>query len=417
MTQHEELLKEVVGGAFLPKTPDRIGIAVSGGGDSMALMVMLAELQACLRTELFAVTVNHGLRPEARQEALLVAETAADLGIKHDILTWSGWDGQGNLQDRARRARYDLLADWARRRGIPVIALAHTADDQAETVLMRLARASGADGLSAMSARRRLDGVTLVRPMLTLRRSDLRDFLRVRGRTWVEDPSNSDSRYERVRIREAMTLLEPLGLTVPALCNVADNLSSIRETLNWYTFTEARGLVGFEAGDLLIARAGFRLLRPEIARRLLQRALMWVGGAEYPPRRTAMHLLQEAISAGTGMTLMGCRITVDTQAIRIFREFNAVAHLSAPVRETWDGRWKLDGPWPDAAEIAVLGEAGLAECPAWRDTGLPRASLLASPAVWHRGVLIAAPLAGRAEGWTATLVRDTESYFAALLTD
>ncbi|MFV2034995.1 MAG: tRNA lysidine(34) synthetase TilS, partial [Halocynthiibacter sp.] len=183
-------LLEMAGGAFQTERPACIGVAVSGGSDSMALLCLLSQL--CERHKahrLSVVTVDHGLRPDAAAEATHVAETCAGLGHQHTVLHWRGWDRSGNLQDRARQARYSLIADWATASGISTVALGHTADDQAENFLIRLARESGVDGLSGMSSRRKIKDVMFLRPMLTATRSELRDFLRDRGIRWVDDPS------------------------------------------------------------------------------------------------------------------------------------------------------------------------------------------------------------------------------------
>jgi len=420
LTGAERLLCEVVGGHFLPTPPEKIGIAVSGGSDSTALLTLLTDFVAGSGgSTLHVVTVDHGLRPEAAEEARAVARLAGELGHTHDTLRWTGWDGRGNTQDAARRARYDLMADWAEARGIDTVALGHTADDQAETVLMRLARAAGADGLSGMSVRRRHHGVTFVRPMLTLRRCDLRQMLRRRGRGWIEDPSNEDAAYDRVRIRQAMDHLVAVGLTVPALASVAANSAAIRDTLDWYAFTEARACVRIEGGDVILPLRDLRRLRPEILRRILIAALQWLTGADYPPRRRAMALLAEAVRHGTDMTLHGCHALVAGGELRLMRETGAVAPLTAVPGTLWDGRWQLDPPpghdLPKDAEIRALGDQGLAQCPGWRDTGVPRASLAGTPSAWSGERLVAAPLAGRPEGWSARLVRGEDAFFGSFL--
>ncbi|MGR3453463.1 tRNA lysidine(34) synthetase TilS [Pseudooceanicola sp.] len=419
LTGAERLLREVVAGHFLPGPPERIGVAVSGGSDSTALLLLLSDFASEAGVRLHVVTVDHGLRPEAAAEARGVAALAADLGHSHDTLRWTGWDGQGNLQDAARRARFDLMAEWAAERGIGTVALGHTADDQAETILMRLARAAGADGLSGMPVQRRHRCITFLRPMLGLRRCDLRAMLRRRGQAWVEDPSNTDTSYERVRARQALAHLQPLGLTVPTLAAVASNSAAIRDTLDWYAFTEARACVRIEGGDVVIPLRDLRRLRPEILRRILVAALHWLTGAEYPPRRRAMELLAESVRHGSDMTLHGCHAMVKAGDLRLMREAKAAADASAAPGELWDGRWRLTPPpgrgVPKNAEIRALGSAGLAECPAWRETRRPRASLVASPAVWCGEALIAAPLAGRGDGWSARLVRGEEDFFGAFL--
>ena len=170
-----------------------------------------------------------------------------------------------------------------------------------------------------------------------------------------------------------------------------------------------------EGGDVIIDREGLATLSPEIARRLLQEALIWVGGAEYPPRGAAMARLLEALAQGRSRTLHGCRITTRKAWLRIAREESAVAGLRVPAGEIWDRRWRLCGPRMEGAEIAALGAEGLAALPAGPAVGLPAASLRASPAVWRGDRLVAAPLAGFGNGWRAELTRRDGHDFAAVL--
>lgn len=411
----EDLLTGRIAGFFSPSPPAEIGVAVSGGSDSLALLVLLSDWRDAGGPVLRAVTVDHGLRPEAAAEAAEVAALCRGMDVAHDTLEWRGWDGRGNLADAARRARYGLMASWAESHGLEQVALGHTADDQAETLLMRLAREAGVDGLSAMSPRRRRGRVEFCRPVLDVTREELRAVLRARGLGWAEDPGNADEAYERVRARAALAALAPLGISAPGLARVAGHLAQVRDTLYWYVFLSAHEIVRFEAGDLLIDRGGFRAQRDEIARRLLQQALGWVGGAGYAPRGRAMDLLLEAIRGGTGMALRGCLVSVGRDMLRVAREPRAVAGLRAAPGALWDGRWRVTGPDVPGAFVAALGEAGLRDCPDRGGTGLPARSLAASPAVWREDTLLAAPLAGHGDGWHAELVRDEDDFFAAIV--
>lgn len=377
-----------------------LGIAVSGGGDSMALLCALAARGGL---PLRAVTVDHGLRPEAAEEARLVAETCAGLGVPHTTLRWQGWDGAGNLQYAARRARYRLIGDWAAGHGITRVALGHTRDDQAETVLMRLARGAGVDGLSAMAPARDEVGVTWLRPFLCVGRAELRAYLRDRGQRWIEDPSNEDARFERVQARRALAELAPLGIDAHGLAATAARMASARAALEACTAEAAARIATEDRGDALIDRAGLAAQPDEIARRLVIAALGWVASADYPPRAEALAETLAALDRAPRATLQGCLISQEGGRLRIAREPAAVARITAPPGAPWDGRWRLVGPAAPGMELRALGEAGLAECPGWRETGLPRASLLASPAVWQGDRLVAAPLAGRPGGWTARL--------------
>ncbi|MCE6959405.1 tRNA lysidine(34) synthetase TilS [Cereibacter sphaeroides] len=379
-----------------------LGLAVSGGGDSMALLHLAAEAGIAAR----AVTVDHGLRPEAALEAAEVARVCAGLGVPHDILRWQGWDGRGNLQDQARRARYRLIADWARAEGLEAVALGHTRDDVAETFLMRLARGAGVDGLAAMQARRRHEGMLWLRPLLGIGREELRDELRRRGAGWVEDPSNENPVFDRARVRKAMKGLAGIGLGSERLAEVAGHLAEVRAALDVQTREAAGRVQRLDRGDVLLDPAALDL-PAEVLRRLLRQAILWVASAEYGPRGPALAQATRRLVEGKAVTLHGCRLVRRAEGLRIFREWQAVRSLVASVGARWDGRWCLTGPERDnppddkGLRIRALGPEGLALCPDWRGTGLPRASLLASPSVWRDDRLVAAPLAGKAAGWSA----------------
>jgi len=400
---------------FHASPPEKLGIAVSGGGDSVALLHILAHCFQPDQVRLYAATVDHGLRPEAAEEARQVGELAKSLGVAHETLKWQDWDGRGNLQDQARRARYRLLSDWARSNGLFDVALGHTADDQAETVLMRLIRSAGVTGLAGMPVRRTVHGIGVFRPLLSIAREDLRAYLRQNGVGWAEDPSNDDLQYDRVKVRRALEVLQPLGLTAQSLAGVAHNMNKAREALDWYCFLGAREMVTILDGNVVVDLHKFRTLPDEIGRRLLQRALVWISGAEYAPRRAAMADALEAAKLGQSTTLCGCRILRQGKRIWICREYNAVRRVHAACDQLWDRRWRLFGGDGADCEVRPLGQRGLMLCPQWRETGVPNAVLAASPSVWRGDDLVAAPLAGMANGWTAELVAGGEDFFTSLL--
>lgn len=415
MTIPDADILSAVRAQFFGALPERLGVALSGGGDSTALLHILHSCLEGEDTEIFAATVNHGLREGAEAEARQAAVLCESLGIEHTLLYWRGWDMQGNLQAQARSARYQLLTDWARSRDITVLALGHTADDQAETVLMRMARMSGVTGLSGMPVRRTVDGVTVFRPLLQTSRKMLRHYLCQHDIPWSEDPSNEDPRFERVRVRQAMEHLEPLGLTPLALAQVAENVGKAREALDWYTFLAARDMAVVTAGSVRLDLRKFRTLPVEIARRLLVRAMIWISSADYPPRRAAVSDALEAIRGGKSLTLHGCRVVCKARHGWICREYQAVRDHVTQAGALWDNRWQLHGGDVVGLEVRPLGENGLRDCRDWRDTGLPREVLMASPALWRGSDLVAAPLAGLANGWEAGLEGGHEEFFASLL--
>lgn len=386
--------------------PGDIAVAVSGGSDSLALLRLSHAALMGTGRALHAVTVDHGLRAESADEARRVAAICKDLGMAHVTLRWNGWDGQGNLQARARAARYGLIADWAQAQGIGTILLGHTRDDQAETFLMRIARTAGVDGLSGMAARFGRNGVTWCRPLLVTDRATLRACLRDIGADWIEDPSNDDSRFERVRARAALQALAPLGIDAATLARVALQLGEARDALDACTAGLARQTVRQDHGDLVLDWSALASQPPELRRRILVAGLVWVASADYPPRREDVLSLLAAGAMEGQRTLMGCLLRHERGSLRIMREFNAVRDLRGPTGAVWDSRWQMDGPHDPALSVAALGEAGLQLCPDWRETGRARAALLASPAIWRGDSLVAAPLAGWEQGWIARIVAD-----------
>ncbi|MEO9650641.1 MAG: tRNA lysidine(34) synthetase TilS [Roseobacter sp.] len=394
----------------------RLGVAVSGGGDSLALLRLLHQICGDRGIELICLTVDHGLRTEAREEAETVAKRCVELGIVHQLLVWQGWDGAGNVQNAARQARYALMTAWAKENDIDTIALGHTQDDQAETVLMRLARGAGVDGLSAMAPTRRQDGILWIRPLLNVSRAELRDYLRSHSETWAEDPSNEDARYERIKTRQILDQLSVLGIDRAVLGHVAGKMQSVRRALEHQTEAAAKNCVRVKAGGLSINWDVFSALPEEISRRLLIAGLKWIAGTVYAPRHKSIETALQAVQQGKRTTLEGCVLARKDKTLWVHREFNAVRHLKSPPGSLWDDRWQVIGPEDDpAVHIAALGEAGLGACSDWRDTKLPRALLLASPAVWKDDQLIAAPHAGKPENWCVNLQKGETSYFDTLI--
>lgn len=388
--------------------PDKIGVAVSGGGDSMALLHLYAHLAKTEGVQIEAVTVDHRLRPEAADEAAMVSRFCAQNDIPHQTLHWDDWDQTGNLMAAARDARYRLIADWAKSRGIGGVVLGHTKDDLAETFIMRLARKSGPDGLAAMDVRFVRDGVQWARPLWQQSRADLRDYLQRHGVVWAEDPTNEDESFDRIRARKALEVLKPLGITPDVLKSVSGSMGHASQALNHYAQIEARRYVVHEQGDLVLRLGLTGPLPLETKRRLWTAAMKWVNGQDYPPRQAAFSDAIASVDDEGSTTIGGCLLTRKGDDWRVTREFQAVQGMAGQTQDIWDGRWRLNGPHAPDLQVRALGE-GIRDCPDWRDTGLPRTSLIATPAVWRDTTLIAAPVAGLSSGWTAQIVADFHS--------
>ena len=288
-------------GAMVP-AGTRIGVAVSGGPDSLALLLLAAEARP---GEVEAATVDHALRPESRAEAEAVGQLCAKLGVAHTILTVS-WTEKPEtaIQERARIMRYGLLAGWANERGIKALMTGHHLDDQAETVLMRLSRGAGVKGLAGMRAVSRGPGggFALVRPLLGWRHSELEAVCAAAAVEPARDPSNEDEQFERVRIRKALgdtDLLDPAAVALSSR-----HLADADRALHWATSLEWQRAVSENAKQIVY--------RPtdaprEIRRRIIRRALVRLAtegkGAE--PRGRELDQLLAALRAGKRATLRG----------------------------------------------------------------------------------------------------------------
>jgi tRNA(Ile)-lysidine synthase len=292
-------------------------VAVSGGGDSLALMHLLADWAKKQRRDPPVVlTVDHKLQKRSTANARQVQKWAKDAGLKARILTWTGARPRADIEAEARQARYRLMGAWCEAHGITALYVGHTRDDQAETFLLRLARGSGLDGLAAMRPVagfpvEKFKGLQLVRPLIDLGRDALRAHLTARGQPWIEDPMNSDPQFGRVRIRAAMGSLQAAGLTTARIADAAAHLGRAREALDIVTAAVLRRACRTEGNAILVEAGALTAAPREVGLRTLARLLMGVSGQAYRPRFERLERLFEAIadrSLGKGRTLHGCRI-------------------------------------------------------------------------------------------------------------
>jgi tRNA(Ile)-lysidine synthase len=252
-------------------------IAVSGGPDSTALLLMAAEwAKRRGKTRIEAATVDHGLRAESAAEAKAVAGLCARLGIGHRVLQWKGVKPTSRLQERAREARYRLLVDHAKAIGADALMTAHHADDQAETVLFRLLRGSGLAGLRGMDVLTERDGMTIARPLIGLKKRDLIAFADARGAAFIDDPSNADPRFARTRLRALLARLDEEGLDALALDRLARRARETEEALAHLT-AEVEARIGSE--ETIDGRALFAA-PIAIAQRILARRIAEAGGRD-----------------------------------------------------------------------------------------------------------------------------------------
>lgn len=343
-----------------------VALAVSGGSDSTALMWLAARWTATQPhpPRLTVLTVDHGLRAEAAAEARQVAAWAQALGLAAHILTWSGARPASGLQAKARAMRYGLMRDWCLVHGASLLVTAHTREDQAETFLMRLARGSGIRGLSAMRAGE-TDTVMLERPLLETRRADLRATLKAAGQDWIEDPSNQDDRFERVRLRQALPMLAGLGLTPETVTRSAARLERALAAIDGLCrdFLSRHVEIRPE-GFALVDLQAFHKLDEEVAIQLLERLLGRLGGGDEPPRLMAVEALHHWLRRGgtEARTLAGCRLAQRRRHLLIGREAGRISRtpvaLAAGASLLWDNRFRIS-IGPAAPDVAILPVQGL----------------------------------------------------------
>lgn len=399
-----------------------VAVAVSGGADSMTLLSLAHDWAAETGATLTALTVDHGLRPEAGAEAAQVAAWCAAHGIAHETLVWTGDKPGKGLQAAARAARYALLHEWCHARLYTEMLVAHSENDQAETFLMRMSRGSGIDGLAAMPLVSDRNGVRLIRPLLTVSRARIEATAAARSLATVSDPSNRDRRYARVRMRDKLKLLETHGVSAAAIAGTARVFGNMRAARERAIATLAGDIaVLHPQGYASIARAGLTAAEPksnpesgsesaaELTRGLIAAILMSVGGLDYPPRRERLARLMAAILQNVDFrprTLGNCVISSRGEDLFIRREHRTIRHV-IPVepgrRVIWNGRFALEFAAISAIEaaryrICALGEDGWRHIVSLSDRRdlagfreIPGPVRYALPAVWHDEKVVEVP--------------------------
>lgn len=374
-----------------------VALAVSGGPDSVALLRLAAAWNG--GPKLSVLTVDHGLRPDSAAEATQVKAWAAALGLEAHVLTLTGRKPATSIQAAAREGRYRTMAEWCVNNGAQGIVTAHTLDDQAETLLMRLARGSGVDGLSAMPAETVLYGVSVFRPLLDIPRKRLEEHLDAIGQGYVRDPSNANPAFERVRFRQAQNALNALGLTARALARSAKRLGRARRALDEAAAaTEAYCVCYQPEGHAVINAAAYLQAPEEMQLRILLRVLAVAGGPAQAPQLAAVEraVAWMVEAEESARTLGGCRITRRQTSFVVGREVARMWTPRVTIRpgETvlWDSRF--------AVHLDREAEADMELLPLWkarpgagikRPARLPDFVFQALPALMSAGEIALVP--------------------------
>ena len=377
----------------------------------MALIALAAAAQKKPNAPQFhVVSVDHGLRREARREMRLVAETCRRVGLPHKVLRADVPLGAGGIQQAARELRYRLMAGWCAKRKIRALIVAHHQRDQAETILMRLARGSGVDGLSGMAPVQKLEtsagDLHILRPFLETDPKLLSDIVRRAKFDWVEDPSNMDEQFERVRWRQAENMLDELGLRAPALARTAANMRQMRDYLDAQVTDWLKAHGGYHfCGFYSLDKVAFFTLPALLRLRVLRHVMARMGPVKFaPPEKSLAHAAGLiAARASGGHTLGGCMIRWRANEIMVGREAAALdASPPVPLARTgsvWDRRFFVEIRKGKKAKTglfaAPLGSQGLGQL---ESAGLqvpkavPRCYLHVLPAVFDTDGLVSCPV-------------------------
>ena len=381
---------------------EKIAVAVSGGSDSMALAFCLKRWAG---QSLVAFIVDHALRDESAAEAAQVKARLENLGIETEILRWEHPPIAARLHEKARQARYDLLSAACKRHGAKDLFLGHHREDQAETILMRLAKGSGIEGLSGMAPENLRNEIRLLRPFLSVSKTRLISTCTAAGIEFVTDPSNMSEKFARGRLRKNADLLAQEGMTIDSLLKLGARAAEVKDALDFYTTELLRATVVLEpGGTLCVDRHAFCRTPRATGLRALAACLRYIHDDVYPPEHKALSLLWDifsSLAAEATRTLSGCLVTMTENKICFLREVSAITDI-LPLRDNtpvlWDGRWLVMPPKlleakpltiralgnPPHAEIDLLSPLLRRQIP----RGRVRASL---PALWVGETLYALP--------------------------
>lgn len=377
----------------------RLAVGVSGGADSLALVVLADGWARARGGHVTALTVDHGLRPEAAGEAARVGEWMAGRGIGHVILRGEQPLPATNLQAEARALRHRLLRDWCATAGVLHLLLAHTQGDQAETLLLRLARGSGVSGLAGMAAVAWTPQARILRPLLSVPRAALEAVLQSLGQEWIQDPSNRNEAFGRVRMRRLLPSLEGEGASPLRLAGTARRLGATRQMVeDAVADLLACAVAPHPAGFAHLDPAKFREASQDVGVRALRTVLACVGGGPFGPRAERAEAALRRLGEERA-TLGGCLLVPRRDgSLLVAREERAlpVAALEPGQSLMWDGRYRLRlRPGEPPGQVAALGAEGWAQV---RDSGvladLPGPVRLSLPVLRRNGRVAALPMFG-----------------------
>lgn len=381
-----------------------VALAVSGGSDSVAMMRLAQDWARdhAHSLKLTVLTVDHGLRPEAAAEAVLVARWCGALSLNHHILKWEGVKPVTGVQAKARAARYGLMSAWCAANSAKFLLTAHTLDDQAETVLMRQRRTDTAESLAGIWETTSWNGIEIFRPLLGVKRAELRQYLSHVNQPWIDDPSNLDIKYERVRLRSELASEDARMEALAGIAAVAGHeaLRLAKAAKDW----NLQHLKSYPEGYGIVSRPEFSKLGTDIQQRVLQQLIGLFGaGNRAEPQELVEVCKWIAGQSLSRRTLGGAVLAARKRSIVVGREAGRISSVSVFVPETgeivWDGRFLINAP-PGSQVVPVAHLKNLERRP-----DIPNFVELALPAALLCENNVVAPHLSLGEGVSAKFIR------------
>jgi len=347
---------------------EKFAIAVSGGTDSLSLSILAKLYSLENKNKFIALIVDHGLRKESAKEAKETLKNLLKNNINAKILTYSGQKFSSNIQKRARDLRYDLMQNFCKKNNIKYLILAHHQEDLIENFYIRLVRGSGIKGLTSLEElTQALSNFYIVRPLLNFSKLDLIYITKKIYRSWIEDPSNVNDKFLRVRIRKFQNKLKKEGFNTSRIIKTINNLNYAKKSLDFYILkSEKKYLNFFKEGYASLNYSIFNNEAQEIIFRVFIKALHYVSGEYYPPRSENLTKLIKNISLKQfkSATLGGCLVEKNKNIINFFREernMSIVLLNKQNLKKIWDDRFVVVNKSSIKSRILVkkLGKEGL----------------------------------------------------------
>lgn len=300
----------------------KVVVSVSGGSDSLSLCFLLKKWLSQVNIKLIAVIIDHKLRAESSKEADKVNILLRSYGFESHVIAWEGEKPSSNLQEKARLARYKLLTDYCHKNNISHIFTGHQLNDQAENFIIRADHGSGVYGLSGISKSTEFNGIKIIRPLLNFSKEELQDFLKSKNIEWVEDPSNHNEDFARVRARN---FLKKHPEWTPKLVSLSKNLSRARDAIEYMVNKYIADIVTFGLENVVIELRDFNQLPQEIRFRMISKILQFISKKDKPARGERIENLLSKLELGKefkASTLSGCLIRRKKDTFVITEELN-----------------------------------------------------------------------------------------------